>query len=147
VDQYRRLTTLSSLLGVVVLAAGIWEFAHARWLTGILFVVLGLALGLWTGFLRIGGVPAPLAPKHAGQEQWTPRVLHFYTRRECSLCEEAKVRLEPHLAARHISLVEHDVDRDPVLRERYGTRVPVAVYDGAEVFALQFDEAAVRTLR
>lgn len=146
--RYRRYTTVSSLLGVALLAWGLWQLAHTHLISGVLLVVAGFAAGLWTVLLRIEGTPAPLyGPKPAQREQWAPRVLHFYTRRECTLCDEARQRLEPVMQSKGITIVAHDVDKDPVLEKRYGPRVPVAVYEGDEVFALQFDEEAVRVLR
>lgn len=147
-EQYRLWNTLSSVLGVILLAWGIWRLAHLQWITGLLLVVAGFVAGLWTVLLRIHGAPGEFhEPDAHKQEQWTPRVLHFYTRQECTLCDEARARLEPALAEKGITLVPHDVDKDPVLRRRYGTRVPVALYKGQEVFALQYDETAVRMLK
>lgn len=147
-EQYRLWTTLSSILGVLLLAWGIWRVAHLQLVTGLLLVVAGFIAGLWTALLRIQGTPGELyRPASEKQDQWTPRVLHFYTRQHCSLCDEARARLEPELARKGITLVPHDVDEDPVLRERYGSRVPVALYQGQEVFALRYDESAVRLLR
>ncbi len=147
-EQYRLWTTLSSILGVLLLAWGIWRVSHMQLVTGLLLVVAGFVAGLWTVLLQIQGTPGELyEPVSRKNDQWTPRVLHFYTRRECTLCDEARTRLEPELAKKGITLVPHDVDEDPVLRERYGSRVPVALYKGQEVFALQYDEGAVKTLR
>ncbi len=146
--RYRRYTTVSSLLGVALLAWGLWRLAHAQFITGLLLIVAGFVAGLWTVLLRIEGTPAPLyEPKPQGREEWAPRVLHFYTRRQCTLCDEARTRLEPVMRAKGITIVAHDVDKDPVLEKRYGARVPVAVYEGDEVFALQYDDQAVRVLR
>ena len=54
----------------------------------------------------------------------------LYTRRACPLCF-ALGRLAARSSRRHgVGLVETDVDADPVLRERYGDRVPVLELPG-----------------
>lgn len=52
--------------------------------------------------------------------------LTLFTRDGCPLCDEAKDAL----ARAGASWEEIDVDADPVLRDRYGERVPVIEVDG-----------------
>ena len=55
----------------------------------------------------------------------TPREITLYTRPGCHLCEEAKAAIAPLLAEFGATLLEVNVDEDPVLRERYGWDIPV----------------------
>jgi hypothetical protein len=155
VTQYRRLTVGSTIAGVLLLAWGMWRLFQTHIISGVLLLVVGFVVGLWTLVLRIEGMPAVLYESQhkkkptpgTSREMWSPRAVHFYTRRECTLCEEARVRLEPVLQDKGITMVVHDVDKDPALRDRYGSRVPVAVFEGEELFALRYDEDAVRVVR
>ena len=54
----------------------------------------------------------------------------LYTRQACSLCF-ALGRLAERSSRRHgVGLIEADVDADPALQERYGSRVPVLELPG-----------------
>jgi hypothetical protein len=63
----------------------------------------------------------------------------LYTRRGCHLCEQAEDMLAAHVPTGAVTLV--DVDAEPGLQRRYGTRVPVLVVDGGVVMEGRFDEA------
>jgi len=54
-----------------------------------------------------------------------PRVVTLYTRPGCHLCEEAKALIEPMLGEFGSTLREVNIDEDAVLRQRYGTDIPV----------------------
>jgi len=54
-----------------------------------------------------------------------PRVVMLYTRPGCHLCEEAKALIEPMLGEFGATLREVNIDEDAVLRQRYGTDIPV----------------------
>jgi glutaredoxin len=54
-----------------------------------------------------------------------PRVVTLYTRPGCHLCEEAKALIEPMLGEFGATLREVNIDEDAVLRQRYGTDIPV----------------------
>ena len=69
--------------------------------------------------------------------------LTLYTRAECSLCDEMRAALEPHLAHFPLELDEVDIDRDPDLRHRYGARVPVLALAGEEICHYFLDEPAL----
>jgi glutaredoxin len=59
----------------------------------------------------------------------------LYTRRACPLCFTLQ-RLAERSSRRHgVSLVEADVDADPGLVERYGSRVPVLELPGGTSIA------------
>jgi glutaredoxin len=59
-----------------------------------------------------------------------PRVVTLYTRPGCHLCEEAKAVIEPMLGEFGATLREVNIDADAVLRERYGSDIPV-IFIGA----------------
>lgn len=54
-----------------------------------------------------------------------PRAVTLYTRPGCHLCEEAKALIEPMLGEFGATLREVNIDEDAVLRQRYGTNIPV----------------------
>ena len=54
-----------------------------------------------------------------------PRVVTLYTRPGCHLCEEAKALIEPLLGEFGATLREVNIDEDAVLRQRYGTDIPM----------------------
>lgn len=54
-----------------------------------------------------------------------PREVTFYTRPNCHLCLEAKAAIVPLLREFRFTLIEINVDEDPVLVERHGYDVPV----------------------
>lgn len=68
--------------------------------------------------------------------------LVLYHRRGCHLCEQM-------LAALYVAYGDElevqllDVDGDPSLKERYGSRVPVLTGGGQELCEARLDEAAV----
>jgi len=67
-------------------------------------------------------------PPHPEDERLaraTPREVTLYTRPGCHLCEEAKAAIAPLLAEFGATLLEVNIDEDPVLRERYGWDIPV----------------------
>ncbi len=63
-----------------------------------------------------------------------PRDVTLYTRQGCHLCEEAKAQMAPLVREFGAKLREVDINRDPVLRERYTNDVPV-VFLGARKVA------------
>ena len=54
-----------------------------------------------------------------------PRAITLYTRPGCHLCEEAKALIESLLSEFGATLREVNIDEDEVLRQRYGTHIPV----------------------
>ena len=52
-------------------------------------------------------------------------VVTLYTRPGCHLCEEAKALIEPTLGEFGATLREVNIDEDAVLRQKYGTDIPV----------------------
>ena len=58
------------------------------------------------------------------------KVIDVYAREGCHLCEEALAIVREVAAGSGARIVEHDVDADPELRERYGELVPVVLVNG-----------------
>ena len=69
----------------------------------------------------------------------------FYSRPGCHLCDEARREME--LSRPGLEIDEVDVDSDPLLRERYGVHIPVAVAEGRELFRHRFTATALRMLQ
>ncbi|HJX94997.1 MAG TPA: glutaredoxin family protein [Candidatus Acidoferrum sp.] len=59
-----------------------------------------------------------------------PREVTLYTRPGCHLCEEAKTAIAPLLREFAGALREVNIDKDAVLKERYGLDIPV-IFIGA----------------
>ncbi|MEE9551050.1 MAG: glutaredoxin family protein [Candidatus Binatia bacterium] len=62
------------------------------------------------------------------------RQVTLYTREDCSLCEEMKGVVREVAAEIPLEVEEVDVDRDPDLRERLGSEVPVLFINGRKAF-------------
>jgi hypothetical protein len=70
-----------------------------------------------------------------------------YSRADCSLCERMLEELAGLLgpaAAAGVQVV--DIDGDPELERKYGTRIPVLLADGEFVCAYRLDVERVRAL-
>jgi len=65
--------------------------------------------------------------------------LHVYRRADCELCDETRLLLQAVLEERatrgeSVPIVrEVDIDTDPSLEERFGSRIPVLALDGTEL--------------
>jgi len=73
--------------------------------------------------------------------------LTLLTRAYCHLCDDMRAALTPVAAQAGATVVEVDVDADPILEARFGDRVPVLLHggmDGAELCHYTFDAARVR---
>jgi glutaredoxin len=73
-----------------------------------------------------------------------PRVITFYTRPGCHLCEDAKTLIQPMLAEFGATLREVNIDDDPVLRQRYGTDIPVIFIGSRKAAKHRVDPAKFR---
>ncbi len=79
--------------------------------------------------------PAPqLHPEDVRLAALGPREVTLYTRPGCHLCDEAKTAMMPLLREAGATLREVNIDEDAVLRERYGSDVPV-IFLGARKVA------------
>lgn len=74
--------------------------------------------------------------------RWT-----VYSRAECSLCERLLDELAEVLGPQAAAAVEIvDIDGQPELERKYGTRIPVLMADGEFVCAYRLDVERVRGL-
>jgi glutaredoxin len=67
----------------------------------------------------------------------------LYSRPGCHLCEEMLAALSALPVAQGIAVEVADVDRDPLLRERYGHKIPVLLLAGELVCHGHLDPAEV----
>ena len=70
--------------------------------------------------------------------QWT-----VYSRADCSLCEHMLEQLAE-LLGPQTALQVVDIEGDPELERKYGTRIPVLLADGEFVCAYRLDIERVR---
>jgi glutaredoxin len=70
----------------------------------------------------------------------------LYTRAGCHLCEDAKLTLDKHQDRFPLQISEVDIDRDPVLKAKYGECVPVVTIYGKERFRGRVSEALLLRL-
>ena len=68
----------------------------------------------------------------------------MYVRRGCHLCTDMTVALHRLQRELKFSLREVDIDRDPGLVERFGTRVPVLAAGDQELCHYFLDEKRLR---
>ncbi len=73
-----------------------------------------------------------------------PLELTLYTREGCHLCEEAQAEILPLLHEFGANLRLVDIDRDPVLRQRYNDDVPVLFLGSRKVAKHRVDVRAIR---
>ncbi|MGC2295453.1 MAG: glutaredoxin family protein [Candidatus Dormiibacterota bacterium] len=74
----------------------------------------------------------------------TAEHLQLLSRRNCPLCESARVILLELAAAHRMVVSEYDIDEDPVLRARFTDRVPVILYRDRVLAEGQVDAAELR---
>ncbi len=70
------------------------------------------------------------------------KVLHYYTRTGCHLCEVMLEELLP-LIRGHAELKTRDVDSHPEWREKYDIRVPVVESGGQVISEYPLDRDAI----
>jgi hypothetical protein len=70
--------------------------------------------------------------------------LTLYSRGYCHLCHEMQAQLEALRGDFAFEIEVVDVDRDPVLEQRFGEDVPVLLHDGAELARHRMDGDAIR---
>ena len=74
-----------------------------------------------------------------------PRQLTVYVRRGCHLCTDMTQALERLRHELRFTYITVDIDRDPGLADRYGSRVPVLVGDGNELCHFFLEEDRLRS--
>ncbi len=122
-----------SALGLSVLYA-ISDEIHQIWIprrTASLKDVLSDTLG---GVLAMG--LAELIQRGRFRADATPVAVVLYTRRDCSLCHEARSLLRGLAAEIPLDVSEVDVDSDPELARRFGPELPVILAGGVKVSKL-----------
>ena len=73
-----------------------------------------------------------------------PRAITLYTRPGCHLCDDAKALIEPMLSEFGATLREVNIDEDAVLRQRYGTDIPVIFIGSRKAAKHRVDPAKFR---
>jgi predicted thioredoxin/glutaredoxin len=79
---------------------------------------------------------SPHPPNEKGlirKEQTMQKQIKFYTRKNCSLCEKAKVSILELKEDFDFTLEEIDINESDELTEKYGIMIPVVIIDGEEV--------------
>ena len=64
----------------------------------------------------------------------------LYGKKECCLCDEAKVALNNVRRRVPFRLEVVDIESDPALMEAYGLSIPVVTVDGVRVFMYRVNE-------
>ena len=68
----------------------------------------------------------------------------LYSRPGCHLCDDARAVIERVCADLGESYVEHSIDDDPALQQRYGHEIPVTLVDGRQHDFWRVDETRLR---
>ncbi|MBI2815561.1 MAG: glutaredoxin family protein [Acidobacteria bacterium] len=77
-------------------------------------------------------------PTDASHTQHQPEVV-LYTRQGCHLCDDAKRVLRELQTKERFEFQEIDIDRDPLLQQRYNDEVPVIFIYGKKAFKYRID--------
>ena len=85
----------------------------------------------------------PRAIRSVNNLQKDPMVLTLYSRLGCHLCEDMLETLESFRDDMNFSLEVLDIDRDPVLFERFNTLVPVLMCGDLEICHYYLDKVAL----
>lgn len=72
--------------------------------------------------------------------------VHFYTRKRCPLCDEARVLLDLFQNEYFLNIVEHDIEQDDELLEMYQLKIPVIVLNGDELDGNQINYDSLEQL-
>lgn len=129
---FRRLVQLTSLASVALVAAGLFLFVSGQWAWALLVVLAGILLVLPPQLYRI--------QPEAGSEH----VLLLVTKRECPLCDEARLLLPQLLEGTPFRVEEADLDQDRFLRRHFRHDVPVLLWQGEVLAKLRFDPTTLR---
>jgi hypothetical protein len=73
----------------------------------------------------------------------TPHRVLLYSRPGCGLCDEARDAILGARAHAEFAFEEVDVSGDDALEGEYGTRIPVVLVDGEELFELRVEPRAL----
>lgn len=119
-------------IGVLVAASGGAFAFFGDTASHAVAFALGVAI-MYAGFLR---TTRPVEARSA-------LLVQVFTREDCGLCEVAERLARQESGDAEVQLV--DIDRDPVLVERYGERVPVVVVEGREVAEGRIEPGRIRS--
>lgn len=130
--RFRWLVRWSLLLSVALVTIGL--YALLRGLIGIGLLCIG------AGILFLVPSQYFLIRPHQGSE----RTLWFLTRKECTLCDEAKALLGTLTAGTPLRIEERDVDEDRFLRRHFRKQVPVLLWQGEVLAAGRWELEVVK---
>ncbi len=74
------------------------------------------------------------------------KIVSFYTKPGCSLCEKAMLRINRVRSDIPFRLDVVDITRFPELMRDHGLHIPVVFIDGTEIFRYHVNEARFREL-
>ena len=63
----------------------------------------------------------------------------FYTRKQCGLCEDARITLKLLQEEMEFKIIEKNIDESDALTERFGLMIPVVEMDGESLQYGQID--------
>lgn len=66
-------------------------------------------------------------------------LVHYYTRKDCGLCEEGKLMLNLAREDYGFEIVERDIDTSDEWTEKYGLMIPVVEVEGEIIQAGNID--------
>ena len=84
---------------------------------------------------RVIGATAGSVEQLFGKPRGAPVELVLYGRQDCHLCDVADAALRRTARRVALTVTYVDIDTDPVLRDRYGARIPVVTASDGRVVA------------
>jgi len=88
----------------------------------------------------------PPKPSAQSEKQAIPRLVRFYTRPGCSLCERVVPVLERLAAEGLIAWQVVNIEEDPRLLRQYADRIPVVEVEGVGTLSGRISEYRLRRL-
>ena len=70
--------------------------------------------------------------------------IEVMTKKDCSLCEDAKAIIEQVISQVPVALKMTDIESDPELFERYKEKIPVVLINGEESFVYKVHPITLR---
>lgn len=128
---YRLLTRFTLLFSVACVVFGMYRLLQNDLVLGAIGIGLGVLLLAPSQYFRIRPVP--------GAEN----ILVLLSRKNCTLCDEARPVLRAVVENTPFAVQEIDVDSDRRLRRRFKNFVPVVLWQGDELARLRVDRDAL----
>jgi len=73
--------------------------------------------------------------------------VNFYYRNGCHLCEDLYAELLPYETSHGLTIIMHNIDKEPALKEKYNQLIPVLTDAGGnEICHYFFDKAGFEKL-